>query len=100
LRFGVELAQICGSTPLVERGWTELRLSGARRRHLTPSGPDALTPGERRVAELAAAGNTNRDIAQMLFITTNTVEVHLTRTYRKLGTKGRANLTCFPVHPT
>lgn len=95
LRFGVELAQICGATPLVERGWTELRASGARRHHVAPSGLDALTPSERRVAELAAAGYTNRDIAQMLFITTNTVEVHLTRTYRKLGISGRASLSCF-----
>jgi DNA-binding CsgD family transcriptional regulator/tetratricopeptide (TPR) repeat protein len=95
LYFGVELAQICGATPLVERGWTELRASGARRRHVVPSGPDALTPSERRVAELAAAGYTNRDIAQTLFITTNTVEVHLTRTYRKLGINGRASLGCF-----
>lgn len=96
LRLGVELAHICGATPLVERGWTELRVSGARRRHLAPSGLDALTPSERRVAELAAAGHTNRDIAQTLFITTNTVEVHLTRIYRKLGSTGRADLAGFP----
>ena len=93
LRRGVELAHICGAAPLVERGRTELRASGARPRHAAPSGPDALTPSERRVAELAAAGYSNRDIAQALFITTNTVEVHLTRTYRKLGITGRANLT-------
>ena len=93
LRRGVELAQICGATPLVEHGRTELRASGARPRRLAPSGPDALTPSERRVAELAAAGHSNRNIAQALFITTNTVEVHLTRTYRKLGITGRADLT-------
>lgn len=92
LRRGVELAQICGAKPLVERGRTELRATGARPRHVTPSGPDALTPSERRVAQLAAAGHSNRDIAQTLFITTNTVEVHLTRTYRKLGVSGRAGL--------
>jgi DNA-binding CsgD family transcriptional regulator len=44
------------------------------------------------VAELAAAGNSNRDIAQALFITINTVEVHLTRTYRKLNVTSRADL--------
>jgi DNA-binding CsgD family transcriptional regulator len=93
LRRGVELAQICGATPLVKHGFAELRASGARPRHITPSGPDALTPSERRVAELAAAGQSNRDIAQTLFITTNTVEVHLTRIYRKLGITGRAGLT-------
>lgn len=93
LRCGVEVAQVCGATPLVERGWTELRASGARPRRIAPSGPDALTPSERRVVELAAAGHSNRDIAQTLFITTNTVEVHLTRTYRKLGVTGRTGLT-------
>lgn len=92
LRRSVELAQICGATPLVERGWTELRATGARPRHVAPSGPDALTPSERRVAEFAAAGHSNREIAQALFITTNTVEVHLTRTYRKLDIGGRAGL--------
>ncbi|MBV8994136.1 MAG: hypothetical protein JO287_10665, partial [Pseudonocardiales bacterium] len=96
LRFGVELAQICGATPLAKHGWTELRISGGRRRRAAPYGPGALTPSERRIAELAAAGYTNRDIAQMLFITTATVEVHLTRTYRKLGIKGRVDLTSFP----
>ncbi|MGH8904078.1 MAG: hypothetical protein ACRDYA_20960 [Egibacteraceae bacterium] len=64
LRHGVELAQVCGATPLVERGWTELRASGARPRRIAPLGPDALTPSERRVAELAAAGHSNRDIAK------------------------------------
>ena len=93
LRCGVELAQICGATPLIERGYTELRASDARPRRITPSGPDALTPSERRVAELAAAGHSNRHIAQILFITTNTVEAHLTRTYRKLGITGRTGLT-------
>jgi DNA-binding CsgD family transcriptional regulator len=92
LRRGVELAHICGATPLVTRGWTELRATGARPRHITTSGLDALTPSERRVAELAAAGHSNRDIAQSLFITTNTVEAHLTRSYRKLGATSRADL--------
>lgn len=92
LRRGVELAQICGATPLAQRGWTELRATGARPRHVTPSGPDALTPSERRVAKLAVAGHSNREIAQALFITTNTVEVHLTRIYRKLSVVGRLGL--------
>ena len=99
LRHGVELAHICGATPLVKHGFAELRASGARPRHITPSGPDALTPSERRVAELAAAGQSNRDIAQTLFITTNTVEVHLTRTYRKLSITGRAGLTPYFNRP-
>jgi DNA-binding CsgD family transcriptional regulator len=53
---------------------------------------DALTPSEERVARLAAAGRTNRDIAQELFITLATVETHLTRAYRKLGVPEREEL--------
>ena len=48
-RRGIELAQICGATPLIERASSELRASGARPLHIAPSGPDALTPSERRV---------------------------------------------------
>jgi DNA-binding CsgD family transcriptional regulator len=51
-----------------------------------------LTPGERRVADLAAGGASNREIAQALFLTTRTVEMHLTATYRKLGIRGRDEL--------
>ena len=92
LRRGIEIAQVCGATPLVKWGVDELRATGARPRSITTSGIEALTPSERRVAELAAAGRSNRDIAQTLFITTNTVEVHLTRTYRKLRITRRAEL--------
>jgi DNA-binding CsgD family transcriptional regulator/tetratricopeptide (TPR) repeat protein len=92
LRRGIEIAQVCGAKPLVKWGLGELRATGARPRSITTSGIDALTPSERRVAELAAAGHSNRDIAQTLFITTNTVEVHLTRTYRKLSITRRTGL--------
>jgi DNA-binding SARP family transcriptional activator/DNA-binding CsgD family transcriptional regulator/predicted negative regulator of RcsB-dependent stress response len=92
-RRGIELAQICGATPLIERASSELHASGARPLHIAPSGPDALTPSERRVAELATAGYSDRDIAQALFITANTVEMHLAATYHKLGITGRDDLT-------
>jgi DNA-binding CsgD family transcriptional regulator len=51
-----------------------------------------LSGSERRVAERAATGATNREIAESLFLTQRTVEVHLTSVYRKLGIKGRADL--------
>jgi DNA-binding NarL/FixJ family response regulator len=51
-----------------------------------------LTAGERRVAELAASGMTNRDVAAALFISPKTVEVNLTRIYRKLGVRTRGEL--------
>jgi DNA-binding NarL/FixJ family response regulator len=56
------------------------------------SGVDSLTPSERRVAEMAAEGPTNREIAQALFVTPKTVEVHLSSVYRKLGISSRAQL--------
>jgi DNA-binding CsgD family transcriptional regulator len=57
------------------------------------SGAGALTPSERRVAELAAAGHRNRDIAEILVVTLSTVEWHLRHAYRKLGIPSRAKLT-------
>jgi DNA-binding CsgD family transcriptional regulator len=54
-------------------------------------GPD-LTPSEQRVAELAAEGMSNREIAAAVYISTKTVESVLTRVYRKLGVRSRAML--------
>ena len=56
------------------------------------SGAGALTASERRVAALAAEGSSNRDIAQTLFVTPKTVEVHLSNAYRKLGIRSRREL--------
>ncbi|MEV4752832.1 AAA family ATPase [Streptosporangium sp. NPDC049248] len=53
---------------------------------------DVLTMGERRVAELAATGATNREIARTLRIAVRTVEIHLTSIFRKLGVSGRTDL--------
>jgi DNA-binding CsgD family transcriptional regulator len=92
LRRGLELAFICGATPLVERAKTELAATGARPRRLVLSGPDSLTPSERRVAAMAAEDLTNRDIAQALFVTSKTIEMHLSNAYLKLGIKSRLQL--------
>lgn len=56
------------------------------------TGLDALTPSERRVAEMAAGSMTNTDIAQARFVTPKTVEVHLSSVYRKLQISSRAQL--------
>jgi DNA-binding NarL/FixJ family response regulator len=53
----------------------------------------SLTASERRVADLAAGGFSNRDIAQALFVTPKTIEVHLSNSYRKLGISSRRELT-------
>jgi DNA-binding NarL/FixJ family response regulator len=69
LRKALELATICGAAALAERAETELLATGARPRRIALSGIQSLTPSERRVAEMAAKGPTNREIAQALFVT-------------------------------
>jgi DNA-binding NarL/FixJ family response regulator len=74
-------------------GWagqarSELTRVGARR----PAPVGELTPAERRVAELAAAGSANKDIAQTLHVTVSTVEAHLSRAFLKLDVHSRSQL--------
>lgn len=92
LAAGMELAHRCGAEALVKRAREELVTAGARPRRTTRSGVDALTPAERRVAAMAVEGMTNREIAQALFVTLRTVEVHLTHAYQKLGISSRREL--------
>jgi DNA-binding CsgD family transcriptional regulator len=68
---------------------TPSRNSPARRPR---TGPDALTEAERRVADRAAAGLSNPDIARQLHMARSTVETHLKRVYLKLGIEGRHQL--------
>jgi DNA-binding CsgD family transcriptional regulator len=88
----LELAESCGARPLESEVRTELRASGLRPRSAATSGAASLTPSERRVAELAAEGRTNKEIAQALYVTPKTVEVHLSNSYRKLDISGRREL--------
>ena len=87
-----ELAEICGAALVSERAQAELAATGARPRSVRLTGIDALTASERRVAEMAAEGLTNRQIAQTLYVTPKTVEVHLSSVYRKLEISSRAEL--------
>jgi ATP/maltotriose-dependent transcriptional regulator MalT len=75
-------------TPL----WAERARAELARTNVGPGGHAALTPSEQRVAELAASGMTNRDVAAALFISPKTVEHNLGRIYRKLGIRSRAEL--------
>jgi DNA-binding CsgD family transcriptional regulator len=93
LRRALELADVCGAQPLADEVRTEIYATGARPRTTALRGVRALTASERRVADLAAAGQTNRDIAQTLYVTPKTVEVHLSNTYRKLDIRSRRELT-------
>jgi DNA-binding CsgD family transcriptional regulator len=76
-----------GASAWAERARDELEVVGPRRR-----APDELTATELRVAELAATGLTNREIAQTAFMSEKTVEAHVARVYRKLGIRSRAEL--------
>jgi DNA-binding CsgD family transcriptional regulator len=88
LREVLLLAQECGASLLASRVHEEIAATGVhlRRDHL--SGPEALTPSERRVAELAASGLTNREISRALFVTVKTVGTHLGHIYDKLDLEG------------
>jgi len=92
LRESLDLAHGLGGHALAARARDELVAAGGRPRRDAIRGRDSLTPSELRVAELAAAGRTNRQIAQALFVTQRTVENHLTSTYAKLGITARPEL--------
>ena len=92
LRRALELADVCGAQPLVDGVRAEIYATGARPRTTALRGVLALTASERRVADLAADGQTNRDIAQTLYVTPKTIEVHLSNAYRKLGIGSRREL--------
>jgi DNA-binding CsgD family transcriptional regulator len=77
-----------GSDGWAEETRSELARVGARR----PAAAGTLTPTERRVAELAAEGLSNKEIAGTLFVTVHTVEVHLSHAYAKLGIRSRSQL--------
>jgi DNA-binding NarL/FixJ family response regulator len=70
----------------------EIYATGARPRTTALQGVESLTASERRVAALAAEGKSNRDIAQELYVTPKTVEVHLSSAYRKLRISSRREL--------
>lgn len=76
-----------GSPPWVQRARDEIARLGLRHR-----APSELTESERRMAELAAAGMTNRQVAEAAFVSPKTVEANLARVYQKLGIRSRAEL--------
>lgn len=92
LRVAVDLAHRFGAAVLEEHALAELRAAGARPRRRAVTGPGALTRSERRIAELAAGGRLNREIAEALVVTLATVEYHLRNAYRKLGIRSRNQL--------
>jgi DNA-binding CsgD family transcriptional regulator len=92
LRESFEIARRGGAARLAKRAHAELEATGEKLRRYTPIGVESLTPSERRVADLAVSGMTNRQIAQSLFVTVKTVEAHLSSTYDKLDIQSRRQL--------
>ena len=92
LEQAIELCDRLGARAVAERARTELSAAGGRSSDPYGAGAAQLTASERRVAELAAEGQSNPEIAQALFVTRKTVETHLGHVYRKLDIAGRGEL--------
>lgn len=92
LRAAIDLALKYGHEQWVPEAHRLLQRAGGRMRVRPSAEHDVLTASERRVVELAVEGASNREIAEALFVSLRTVELHLTRAYRKLGVPGRARL--------
>jgi DNA-binding CsgD family transcriptional regulator len=93
LRLAIEGFDALGATPWAERARVELQASGEIARRRDASTLDELTAHELKIARLVAEGASNRDVAARLYLSTKTVEYHLSRIYRKAGVTSRAELT-------
>ena len=92
LRAAREAFDAIGATGWSERARHELRASGETSRARTPETRDELTPQELQIAQMAAAGLTNRDIGRQLYLSHRTVGSHLYRIFPKLGITSRGQL--------
>jgi DNA-binding CsgD family transcriptional regulator len=88
----LELSSRCGAEAVAARAHAELVAAGARPRRDPTESRSRLTASELRVARMAAEGMTNREIAQALFLTENTIHTHLKRVFRKLEVSSRSQL--------
>jgi DNA-binding CsgD family transcriptional regulator len=92
LRAALEVFDGLGTAPWAERARGELNATGESARKRDASTIDDLTPQELRIAQLVAAGASNRDAAAQLFVSPKTVEYHLRKVFLKLGLSSRIEL--------
>ena len=85
----LDLAHQCGAIGLEAEIHEELTAAGARPRRSAVTGVESLTPTELRVAQSAAEGLSNREIAELIFVSRNTIAWHLQNIYRKLQVDSR-----------
>src|SRR5262249_48992818 len=104
LAAALETFECLGAVPWASRAAGELRATGQTKPHARELAPDPLTPQEREIAALAAAGLSNKQIAQRLYLSPKTVGNHLFRIFPKLGITSRAALrdalTALPARAT
>jgi DNA-binding CsgD family transcriptional regulator len=92
LRAALATFDLLGARPWAERAQTELQATGEHYRRRDPTAIESLTPQELQVALQVAEGKANRDVATALFLSTKTVEFHLTNVYRKVNVRSRTQL--------
>jgi len=98
LKRAIELAEECGAEGLAKKAGEELKLAHGRLQHRVVD-PDALTPAELRVCNLAERGVRPQRIAEQLILTLNTIETHLQHIYRKLGINSQRELIALARRP-
>jgi DNA-binding CsgD family transcriptional regulator len=92
LRAARDVFDALGCIPWGERSRQELRASGEQSRERTPAARDHLSSQELQIAQMAAAGMTNREIGQQLYLSPRTIGSHLYRLFPKLGITSRNQL--------
>ena len=97
LRTALDTFEGLGMDPWADRARAELTATGEKARKRDASTVDDLTPQELRIAQLVAAGATNRDVAAQIFVSPKTVQYHLRKVFLKLGVSSRVELARLPL---